>query len=277
MAGKHEEAVGELKKVIATPGYKDAAGYANLGYAYRTMKPPRTEDAIAAYKKAMDIDPKNEQVALGLARSLFNANRFDEAIEMYKKTIQLEPSYAGEANLGIAWSYTFKKDLAQARAVLDKAKSELPAGDPRVPQVAENIVKVEKGQQAEKAAAEAAQAQAEVPQGPTVGSLGYTLMKGAAAARRSAARDLARFGAPAVEVLTYAAVNDKDWDVREAAIQSLGQIGPPARSAVPQLQGIAGRNPYECTVCEREQMNNQIHYEDLRKAARAAIQRINGS
>src|SRR5947199_25159 len=128
-------------KLIPTPGYKDAAGYANLGYAYRTMKPPRTEDAIAAYKKAMDIDPKNEQVALGLARSLFNANRFDEAIEMYKKTIQLEPSYAGEANLGIAWSYTFKKDLAQARAVLDKAKSELPAGDPRVPQVAENIVK----------------------------------------------------------------------------------------------------------------------------------------
>jgi len=275
MAGKHDESAAELKKVIATPGYKDVAGYANLGYVYRTMKPARTDEAIAAYKKAMEIDPKNEQATLGLARSLFNANRFDEAIEMYKKTIQLEPKYAGEADLGIAWSYTFKKDLAQARATLAKAKGELPPGDSRVAQVAENIEKVEKGQQAEKAAAEAAQnREADVPQGPNVNSLGRTLQTGGPAARCAAARDLGRFGAPAVDHLVYALANDKDWCVREAAIQSLGQIGPAARAAVPQLQAIIRANPYECTVCERKQMEDQAHFEDLRRAARAALQRI---
>jgi Tfp pilus assembly protein PilF len=277
MTGKNDEGAAELKKVIATPGYKDVAGYANLGYVYRTMKPPRTDEAIAAYKRAMEIDPKNEQVALGLARSLFNANRFDEAIDMYRKTIQLEPKYAGEADLGIAWSQTFKKDLAQARATLEKVKSELPPGDKRVAQVAENIDKVEKGQQAEKDAAIAALAPPEVPQGPSVGSLGGTLQRGGPAARRAAARDLARFGAPAVDHLVYALANDKDWDVREAAIQALGQIGSAARAAVPQLHAIARANPYECTVCERKQMENQAHYEDLRRAARAALQRISGN
>jgi superkiller protein 3 len=274
MAGKNDEGAAELKKVIATPGYKDVAGYANLGYVYRTAKPPRTDEAIAAYKKAMEVDPKNEQVTLGLARSLFNANRFDEAIDMYRKTIELEPKFAGEADLGIAWSQTFKKDLAAARATLEKAKRELPAGDPRVGQVAQNIDKVEKGQAAEKEAAVAAQTAAEVPQGPSVGSLGYALSRGAPAARCAAARDLARFGAPAVEHLLYAVANDKDWCVREAAIQSLGQIGGAARSACAQLQAIARSNPYECTVCERKQMEDQARYEDLRRAARAALQRI---
>ena len=90
----------------------------------------------------------------------------------------------------------------------------------------------------------------------------------------SAARDLGRFGAPAVDHLVYALANDKDWCVREAAIQSLGQIGPAARAAVPQLQAIIRANPYECTVCERKQMEDQAHFEDLRRAARAALQRI---
>jgi hypothetical protein len=109
-----------------------------------------------------------------------------------------------------------------------------------------------------------------------VGSLGYSLSRGGPSARCAAARDLGRFGAPAVEHLLYAVANDKDWCVREAAIQSLGQIGPPARSAVRQLQAIARSNPYECTVCERKQMEDQARYEDLRRAARAALQRIGG-
>src|SRR5439155_493886 len=165
MTGKHEEAANELKKVIATPGYKDVAGYANLGYVYRTMKPARTE---------------------------------------------------------------------------------------------------------------AAQAQPEMPQGPNVNSLGGALQRGGSASRCAAARDLGRFGAPAVDHLVYALANDKDWCVREAAIQSLGQIGPAARAAVPQLHAIIRANPYECTVCERKQMEDQAHFEDLSRAARAALQRITG-
>jgi HEAT repeat protein len=146
-----------------------------------------------------------------------------------------------------------------------------------VAQVAESIDKVQKGQQADTAAAQAAQAASEVAQGPSVNSLGGTLQRGGPSARRTAARDLARFGGEAVPHLVYAAVNDKDWDVRETAIQSLGQIGAAARAAVPQLQGIARSNPYECTICEPQQLKDQTRYEDLRRAARAAVARISGS
>ena len=58
---------------------------------------------------------------------------------------------------------------------------------------------------------------------------------------------------------------------------SLGQIGEPARAAVPQLQAIARSNPYECTICEEQQLKDQTRYEDLRRAARAALARISGS
>jgi len=139
--------------------------------------------------------------------------------------------------------------------------------------VAENIEKVEKGQQAEKDAAERAQAEPDVPR-DTVGTIGRTLQTGGPSARCGAAREIARFGASAVEHLVYALANDKDWCVREAAIQSLGQIGPAARSAVPQLRAIVRSNPYESTISDRQQMENQARYEDLRRAARAALQRI---
>jgi HEAT repeat protein len=145
-----------------------------------------------------------------------------------------------------------------------------------VAQVAENIEKVEKGQQADAAAAAAAQAQADVPQGPNVNSLGGTLQRGGPSARCAAARDLGRFGAPAVDHLVYALANDRDWCVREAAIQSLGQIGGAARAAVPLLRSIARANPHECTICERKQMEDQARFEDLRRAARAALARIGG-
>ncbi len=107
-----------------------------------------------------------------------------------------------------------------------------------------------------------------------MGTIGRTLQTGGPSARCGAAREIARFGASAVDHLVYALANDKDWCVREAAIQSLGQIGPAARAACPQLQAIIRSNPYECTVCERKQMEDQAHYEDLRRAARAASQRI---
>jgi hypothetical protein len=78
-------------------------------------------------------------------------------------------------------------------------------------------------------------------------------------------------GQPAVQYLVYAAVNARDWGVRQASINSLGAIGGAARSACPQLQGIARNNPYETTMMTSQQQDDWVRYEDLRRAARAAI------
>src|SRR6185436_15952722 len=120
---QHEAGIAELKKVIATPGYKDADAYINLGWLYRNVEPKRADEAVAAYKKALELDPKNEQAALGVGWSYFYGRKWDEAVAAFQKAMELEPKLAADANNAMAWSYYFKKDLPQAEAFQAKAKA----------------------------------------------------------------------------------------------------------------------------------------------------------
>ena len=120
--GNYDEGAAELKKVVGTPGYKDAAGWVNLGYVYRNSKPPKVEDSIAAYKKALELDPKEEQAALGLGWAYLTSQKYDESIAAYNRALQIEPKLAPDVYNGIAWSHFFKKDMAQALAFAAKAK-----------------------------------------------------------------------------------------------------------------------------------------------------------
>src|SRR5262249_11695014 len=122
IAGQYEQGAAELKKVISSPGYKDEAAYVNLGWIYRNITPPQTQEAVAAYKKDLEIDPKSVQPALRLGWAHSHSKSYDDAIAAFQKAVQLDPDTAGEANNGIAWSYFFKKDMAQAKAYMEKAQ-----------------------------------------------------------------------------------------------------------------------------------------------------------
>jgi tetratricopeptide (TPR) repeat protein len=270
---KYDQGVSELKKVVATPGYKDAAAYVNLGWTYRNMEPSNAPESIAAYTKALQIDPKNEHAALGLGWAHSYQRNYDQSITAFQKAIELEPKTAGEAYNGIAWSYLFKKDVAKAKEMSEKAKA---AGrtDPRLNQ---NIEKFEKGLAAQEEAMEAFREAQRRPalDEPDVSTLGNQLMRGNSAAKRSAARQLRQFGRPAVEFLAFAAMNDGDLSVREEAINSLGALGAAARDQCRQLQSIVNRpNPYDTTIQDRATMELSARYEDLKRAARAAVGRI---
>ncbi len=139
MSGELEAGLAELQKVTATPGYKDAAGWANLGWIYRNTSKPT--ESIAAYQKALALDPKEEQAALGLGWAYQYTKEYDKAIAAYNQAIQIDPKDASaDANLGIAWCYFFKKQLPEARAYADKAA----AAGRSVTQLKENIDKLEK-------------------------------------------------------------------------------------------------------------------------------------
>jgi superkiller protein 3 len=101
----------------------------NLGWVYRNMKRP--EESIAAYRKALEIDPKQEQAALGLGWAYSYTKNYEQAIAAYSQAIRTMPDTAGDASTGIAWCYYFKRDAANARAYMDKA---VAAGrsDPRL-------------------------------------------------------------------------------------------------------------------------------------------------
>jgi tetratricopeptide (TPR) repeat protein len=272
MNKQYDAGITELKKVVGSPGYKDTEGYTNLGWIYRNMEPSNAAEAVKAYKKALELDPKNAQAALGLGWSHSYEKQHDEGIAAFHKALVLDPKTAGEAYNGIAWAHFFKKDMTQAKASAEKAKAE----GRNVTALLTNIDRFEKGQAAE-AEAEAARSfrqEQRADEGGGMGEASRNLMKGAPAARRTAARELARHGSGAVPFLIYAAVNDRDFGVRQEALGALGSMGGAARGQCAQIKQIAAGNPYDQTVMEKEQMQRMVAYEDVRRAARAAAAKL---
>jgi tetratricopeptide (TPR) repeat protein len=271
--GDLEAAATELKKVVATPGYKDAAGFVNLGYVNRNMKPPKLEDSIAAYKKALELDPKEEQAALGLAWSYLTAQKYDDSIAAYTKAAQMEPKLAADAYNGIGWSYFFKKDMAQAKANAAKAKEAgrldgrlLEQIDRFEKAMAAGPVNAEKQFEEAKAAREAA---------GRVDAMQEGLRSKNPATRSRALRDLASVLAPAeaVQQLIYYLANDRDWGVRQTAATLLGGLGAAARPALPYLKQVTV--PCLDTInATKEQLEESMLCGDLRGIAIQAIAKI---
>jgi tetratricopeptide (TPR) repeat protein len=275
IAGQADAGAAELRKVVATPGYKDSDGYVNLGWIYRNTEPKRAEESVAAYKKALELNPKEEQAALGMGWSYTLLKNWDGAIAAFNQAMQIDPTTAAEANNGIGWSYLFKKDPVKAREYMDKGAAAGRA-DARLKT---NIERLEKG-------LEAAEELANMPPPPPVprverpdaGTLSAAVMGGRdASTRRRAARDLASYGAEAVPALIHAVKNDNDWNVREAAAVSLGAIGPKASTAVPHLMFIlTSPRVVDATIMTKEQMAESMREEDFRKSVRNAIAKIQG-
>jgi tetratricopeptide (TPR) repeat protein len=268
---QYDAGIAELKKVIASPGYKNADAYINLGWLYRNVEPKRADEAVVAYKKALDLDPKNEQAALGVGWAYFYGRKWDEAVAAFNKAVQLEPKLAADAYNGIAWAYFFKKDLPQAEALQAKAKA---AGRNDV-KLASNIERAKKG---EAAAAEGPDPSDEPPAPrvikPDVGTVSQILMSGAdAGARRKAAHDLASMGSAGVPALIRA-LGDRDRGVREAAVAALGALGPQARQAVPYLQQILNAPKNESLIMDAEQMKEMTRDEDFRRLVKDALAKI---
>ena len=275
IAGQADAGAAELKRVVSTPGYNDAAGYVNLGWIYRNTEPRRADDSVAAYRKALQLNPKEEQAALGMGWSYSYLKNWDEAIKAFNQAIQIDPTTAGEANNGIAWAYLFKKDLAQAKAYADKAAASGRA-DPRLKT---NIERLEKGLEAEQAALEAPPPPP-VPrfERPDAGTVSATLASARdVGTRRKAARDLVGYGADGVSALINALRQDSDWGVREQAANSLGTLGPKAASSLPYLRQILATPPVlEKTVMSKEEMQESLKEQDFRRAVRDAIIKIAG-
>ena len=277
MAGDLDAGQAELQKVTATPGYKDAAGWVNLGWIYRnTNKAP---ESIAAYQKALALDPKEEQAALGLGWAYQYTKEYDKAIAAYNQAIQIDPKDASaDANLGIAWCNFFKKQLPEARAYADKAA----AAGRSVTQLKENIDKLEKAIASGAALTEEQMAKAQADQqayeerAKQVEAADNASRSKNPATRARASRDLAQFAGPsAVPALVFLMQSDPNYDVRIAATQALGSLGPAARSALPNIDGVLRQAPYEPPInATAEQLDAQMKDGDYRRALRDAKAKI---
>jgi tetratricopeptide (TPR) repeat protein len=111
------EAAGFNRVAIATrPG--STAAYSNLGVTLREQK--KLPEAIAAYHKAVELDPKFAPAYTNLGNALGDQKKLPEAIAAYDKAIELDPKCAkAYNNLGNALYY--QKKLPVAIAALQKA------------------------------------------------------------------------------------------------------------------------------------------------------------
>lgn len=274
LRGDFEGGLEQLLKVVNTPGYKEAAAWANLGWTHRKMNNP--QESIAAYRKALAIDPKLAQAHLGLGWAYQQTEAFDEAIASYHKAVSQDPALAGDAYAGMSWSYIYKGDAAKAKEAQQKA---VAAGrdDPRL---REYIPKLEQGLllRKEELARLREEQQKEAEKVQKFNAANNAVRSKNPARRVQGARDLARFGGrESVDVLTYLMQADDNYDVRIAAANALGSLGRAARKAVPNIEGLLAQPPYEPpTIASPEELDNAMKDGDYRQAMRSALARIKG-
>jgi len=278
--GQHELGIAELRKVVAAPGYKDTAGFTNLGWLYRNIDPPKTQDSIAAYKKAIELDPKNAQAALGLGWAASYAKRYDEAIVAYEKATQLDANLAGQSFKGLAWSYFFKRDFVKSREMLTKADKQ-GGGDARLDAQLDRIEQLLKeGKSADEnvmAAAEKERAAAIALQNK-LEAVQDQLKSQNPGTRARAATELARIaGGDAVPILHWMLANDKDYDVRTSVANALGSVGPAARKAYPLLKAIGDEQVMPNPMADKAEMEREQKEITFKKACREAAAKIGRS
>ena len=277
-AGNLEGGLAQLLKVTSTPGYKDAAGWTNLGWIYRNND--KAPESIAAYQKALQLDPKQVQAALGLGWAYSYTKDYDKAILAYQQAMQIDPKdAAADANLGIAWSYVFKRQPAEAKTHADKAAS---LGR-NVDKLREQIDKVEKFIAAggvvteEQLARMRDEQQAAEEANKKLEAANRMLGSKNPANRSQGCGTVASLaGGGAVSALVTLMQTDPNYDVRIACTRALGSLGGAARTALPNVQAMLKLPPYQAPAAgaSSEQLDAEMKDGDYKRALRDALAKI---
>ena len=265
--------------MTGTPGYKDAAGWANLGWVYRNLNKP--QESIAAYQKALELDPKQEQAALGLGWAYQYTKEYDKAIAAYNQAIQIDPKDAA-AGREPRHRLVLLLQAAGARGARPTPTRRPPPGaaspssrrtstssrrrSPPAPLMTE-----------EQMAKAQAEQQAYEERNKKIESANNALRSRNAATRARAARDIAALAGPnAVPALVVLMQTDPNYDVQDRRPRrpSARSGRPPARPC-PTSTGCCGSLPTSRPInATAEQLEAQMKDGDLKRALRDARARI---
>ena len=282
MAGDPDKGAQILVALINTPGYKSAAGFANYGWVLSRVKPPRAGEAIAAYKKAIELEPTNAGLYFGMGWAQYYAQNYPEAIAAFDKSGTMDKAYFAETRGAVGWCQYFMAvsadkaapNFGATKAALSAAET---AGRPDA-RLADAVARYEKaileGRAAEAAAAAAA-ARAEAAQDVIdIGKLTRQLRSGSIQQRVDAANALAAAGADAAEALGYAVETDSIISVRQASVNSLRRMGPAARRALPALNRYIRAMPIPDTTGGAEVIKLEMMESDMRGVIKDIINKL---
>jgi len=273
----YEAGVAMLKKVVAQVGYKDVAGYMNLGWVYRSMTPAKTDDSVAAYRKVLEIDPKNAQAAQGIALAYLYAERWSEAEAAYLKVAEIDPKLVGDANYGIAQSYYYREDMLKAREWAEKAK----AAGRDATALLERITKYEKAvasaEERKKLIAEERKKEKERSvDEPDFPSWVQRLNYGNVAGKRKACEEGPSYGVQAATQMAGILRREPEISVREACVKALGTMGAKGSNAISTLELLIADPPMVNPNATPEQMKIEFREGDLIKAMKETLRKIKG-
>jgi superkiller protein 3 len=85
--GRTEDAMKAFETSIV--GRPNAEAFGNLGRIYATQK--RSADSEAAYRKAIQLNPRSAINYSGLADLYFSQQRYGDAIPLYQKSLEIRP------------------------------------------------------------------------------------------------------------------------------------------------------------------------------------------
>lgn len=102
----------------------DAVVWANMARLYSSLigaAQNADQYAVAAFRKAIALDPINPVLYLDLATLVASMNQLEEAIQETRKAISLKPDYAN-AYYNLANFYRLKADYTNAKAAIEQTK-----------------------------------------------------------------------------------------------------------------------------------------------------------
>ncbi len=110
------------------PDNVDALFWQGLLYE-RLFSQQSHQQALADFRRVVDIDPEHEGARLHLAEALRRVRRFDEALELFQRLAQDDPGNAA-AVLGLARCQSALGRVEEARILLDKLVEARPEDVP---------------------------------------------------------------------------------------------------------------------------------------------------
>lgn len=119
---KYEEAVGALRQAISLGSKDQSMSYMHGVLAYFLIEQGKLEAAEAAYRQAVEFDPKNADLYMGLASVLREQGEYVAAEAAYRKAITLNPANLERYRVLVSMLNDQKRS-AEAEAVLRQAEA----------------------------------------------------------------------------------------------------------------------------------------------------------
>lgn len=135
-----QQAVAEARTATQLNPNK-AAAWANLANIYRQLvnfAKDADNFSIAAYTRAVQLDPANPQLRLEFGSLMYSLKRYDEAIARFQETTQLKPDYAN-AYYNLSHAYQEKQQFLEAYQIMQVVASVIPADSPDVQNVQQEL------------------------------------------------------------------------------------------------------------------------------------------